>query len=76
MTTFHFKWTDYVQKYWSENRENFSGPDILSFLNILYEQDHIIGEYGMKDSRYKTSYNELVSTFCVRTFKGLMPMAI
>jgi hypothetical protein len=30
----------------------------------------------MTDQRYKNSYNELISTFCIRTFKVTMPMIL
>ena len=49
---------------------------ILQFLNILYKQENIIKEYGMSDPRYKNSYNELISSFCYRIFKNVMPMSI
>lgn len=31
-------------------------------------------EYGLSDPRYNNSYNEVISTFCVRTFKSIMPL--
>lgn len=36
----------------------------------------MINHYGMLDPRYKNSYNELISTFCVRTFKNMMPLIL
>ena len=30
----------------------------------------------MSDPRYNNSYNELISTFCFRIFKNVMPLAI
>lgn len=45
-------------------------------MDILYTQESIINSYGMSDPRYEKSYNELLSTFCVRTFKVIMPMVM
>lgn len=36
----------------------------------------MITDYGMADPRYYNSYNEISATFCVRTFKNLMPLVI
>jgi len=30
----------------------------------------------MSDPRYSNSYNELIATFCVRSFQHLMPMVL
>lgn len=48
----------------------------MKFLDILYNQEAMINSYGMEDPRYNNSYNEVLSTFCVRTFKAIMPMVM
>ena len=45
-------------------------------MNSLYTQERLINEYGMTDPRYKNSYNELNGTFCVRTFRNVIPMVM
>ena len=52
------------------------GVSILEFLNLLYAQEKSMGEFGMSDPRYSNSYNELTATFCVRTFKNIIPMVM
>ena len=39
-------------------------------------EERLINSYGMSDQRFKNSYNELISTFCLRTFKATMPMIL
>lgn len=36
----------------------------------------IIDNYNMTDPRFKESYNEITSTYCIRTFKTMMPMVL
>lgn len=55
---------------------SYQGVQVLEFLNLLYTEEKIITDYGMSDPRYHNSYNEVSATFCVRTFKNLMPLII
>jgi hypothetical protein len=50
--------------------------EITDFLNLLHHQEHTINLYEMTDERYANSYNEIISTFCVRTFNNSMPILI
>ena len=50
--------------------------EILQFLDLVYRQDKIVKGFGLMDQRYDNSFNELISTFCVRTFHAMMPMVI
>lgn len=43
---------------------------------MLQDQEKTISEYGMSDPRYGNSFNELTATFCVRTFKNIVPMVM
>ena len=48
----------------------------MELVNLAYKQETLINDYGMTDPRYKISYNELTATFCVRSFKNMMPMIL
>jgi uncharacterized membrane protein YGL010W len=56
--------------------KEFSGLEIIEFLNLCYKQESLINSYEMNDERYINSYNEVISTFCTRTFKNTMPLVI
>ena len=43
-------------------------------MNEVMEQKNMIEEYGMTDERYTNSFNELISTLCVRIFKNMIPI--
>ena len=49
---------------------------VLEFTNIMFAQEKLINEYSMSDPRFNNSYNELTSTFAVRTFMNVMPMIL
>lgn len=76
MQTFHLKFTDFASQYWNKKYKKFAGNEIMSFLDILYQQEQMINSYGMTDPRYFNSYNELSGTFCVRTFANMMPLIL
>ena len=73
---YHKKFTKFVAEFWNTRMKEFDGMIIMQFLDIIYHQEHLINHYGMKDPRYSNSYNELISTFCVRTFKNMMPLIL
>lgn len=73
---FHLGWTDRCKNYWNTRNEEFGVGEIFEFLEMLNEQEELINSYGMKDPRYAESYNELVSTFCVRIYKATMPLTL
>lgn len=68
--------TDFCSEYWNANLGKFGSLQIMEFIEILYKQESLIKSYGMTDKRYEISYNELISTFCIRTFKNFMPMIV
>jgi hypothetical protein len=76
MKDYHHKFTDTAAAYWNKKYKKFNGQDIMRFLNVLYNQEFVINNYGMSDPRYFNSYNELSATFCVRTFNNTMPMVL
>jgi hypothetical protein len=43
-------------------------------MSEVMEQKKMIEEYGMTDERYTNSFNELISTLCVRIFKNMIPI--
>jgi hypothetical protein len=76
MKTYHLKFSDFASAYWNKKYKKFGGHEIMSFLDILYQEEQMINSYGMTDPRYFNSYNELSGTFCVRTFNNMMPMIL
>lgn len=40
----------------------------------INDQQKLIESYGMIDERYINSFNELISTLCMRLFKNMVPM--
>lgn len=45
-------------------------------VDVVYNQDKKNKKFGMTDKRYENSLNELISTFCVRTFQNIMPLIL
>lgn len=54
--------------------KEFTGLEIIEFLDLLYKQEALITSYEMTDERYYNSYNEVIATFCIRTFNNTMPI--
>lgn len=74
--TYHLNLTNFIVDFWQKKNEEFSGLHIITFLNLLKNQEKIINEYGMSDARYGNSYDEILGFFCIRSFNNVMPMAI
>ncbi len=55
-------------------RDSPQGLTILSFMNEIMEQKKMTEEFGMTDERYTNSFNELISTLCVRIFRNMIPI--
>lgn len=71
---YHIKLTRQCQRFWNDRMKEFTGMEITDFLNLLHKQEHTINLYEMTDERYANSYNEIISTFCIRTFNNSMPI--
>ena len=46
----------------------------MEFMREIYEQRKLTLSYNMTDERYCNSFNELLSTFCMRVFKNMVPI--
>ena len=49
---------------------------MLEFMNEIHQQDKMILSYGMTDERYKNSFNELISTLCIRLFHRMVGLIL
>lgn len=76
LLNYHSQWTDFAKDFWNKRFKEYDGVQILEFLDVVYRQVSIINEFGMNDPRYLNSYNEVIATFCLRTFNNIMPMIL
>ena len=79
---FHLQFTNTCKHFWNNRMREFDvrradqAASILEFLNCMFLQEKLANEYGLTDPRYKNSYNELTATFCVRTYRNMVPLVM
>jgi hypothetical protein len=76
MQNYHVTLVGVIQDVWNYNNAKFENGEIITFINRIRTHETTILSYGMTEPRFKESYNELVSTFCTRCFRNIMPMIL
>lgn len=72
----HMNYTKLMAIFWNSRYCEFESANILELVDVLKYQEKTISNYGMSDVRLGNSYNEIMATFCVRSFGKYMPIII
>jgi hypothetical protein len=62
--------------FWKLRKNEFSGIEKMNFVSTILEQKEGIEFYGMNDIRYEQCTQPILSSFCVSSFKNVMPMVL
>ena len=76
MESLHMKWTDHVRKYYNENFKKVGVLSLLHFADLILQQKNKNEKYGMVDSWYQNYFTDILSTYFLRTFKNIVPLAM
>ncbi len=76
MKTYHMSWWESVRQWYNKNYKNLGAIQIITIADLLMRQCDKNEKYGMVELRFNRAFNDLLSTYFVRTYKNIMPLAL